>query len=74
MKRPSMRELKAIYSDPKRTKDFKRGVVYGLACAADFLETWEGSAARHRMADLLLWKFNVTSRKPRLKKEPKCHK
>lgn len=64
-------QLKAIYADPQRLKDFKSGQRQALRAAAEFVNSWDGDNCPHRLGDLLLSKFNQTNRKPRLSRRKK---
>jgi hypothetical protein len=59
------RQLVAIYRDEKRLKDFKLGFRRAMQAAAGFLESWDGQKSKYRLGDILLCKFNQTTRKPR---------
>lgn len=61
--------LDRIYGDEKRLKDFHLGLRRGFEAAARFVDEHRASANGYRLGDLILCKFNQTTRKPRKAKK-----
>lgn len=62
----SMRQLKAIFADEKRLKDYHAGLVSGLRGAAQFISQFDKTSSHpYRLSDCLLAKFNMRKKKVR---------
>lgn len=62
------RKLDMIYADDQRREDYRYGFHQGIIAAAFFMEEHRASANGFRLADLMLCKFNMTKKKPRLER------
>lgn len=60
-------ELRKIYDNRQRREDYQAGMRAGLRAAAEFVSQWNKIPSAYRLDDLILCKFNQTTRKqPRL--------
>jgi hypothetical protein len=71
-RRITFTQLKKLYQDPERLKDYEAGVQSGVRAAATFIGEFDPQIRHpYRMEDCVLAKFNLLNRPARRKKSSK---